>query len=584
MNKKRRTTEGGYVMLIITVLFLGISLAILLGAATPIVSQYGRASGLLSSKQSYLVARSAAEDAFYRLKTNKSLPASVTLTLASGEATVLTSDSAGQKNITISGDTKDYERNMAMSISTGAGINFNYGLQAGNGGMRIDGGSAIIGNVYSNGTVHAVSATITGTAVAADSASLTADQANETPIPPTTSLNFRNAAATQDFAQSFQVTDSNLINKVQFYMKKTGNPSNATVMIAADNNGSPASTNLVSTNLNSGLVTANYGWIEAVFATNISLIPGETYWLIIQNGSKSTSAYYTIGANNAYANGTAKLGKYGGAWTTQAHDGYFRLYTGGIPSYIGGATYPGGVNIGTAGVGNAWASTVKGATVQGTIYCTTGTNNNKACDTSQGAAPPQPLPFSDANIQEWKDEAAAGNTLGATTIGYAGGTMGPTKINGNLTVNGGGTLTLNGPLWVTGNITISNGGKVVLPSGYGKNSETIVADGTITVSGGGSAGSGTDGSYLFMVSTSLCPHDVGCSTSAINITGGAGAVAATAQEGTVSLSGGAAISAVVGNAISVTGGSDVIYDQGLASPSFQSGPSGGYVLQSWIEN
>ncbi len=577
--------QGGYVLLVNIVLFTAITLVIVLGGVNPILAQYSTASGLLASKQSYLVSRSAAEDAYYRLKTNKTLPPSVTLSLASGSATISTADSGGVKTITVSGDQDSYERNLEMKVSTGAGINFNYGLQGGNGGMTINGGSSIIGNVYANGTVNAISATITGTAVAADSASLTADEVNDTPTTPPTSTNFRNSAATQDFAQSFQVSSTNPINKVQFYMKKTGAPANATVRITTDNAGSPASTALTTQALSSGLVTTSYGWVEVVFATPISLIPGTTYWVMIQNGSQSASAYYTIGTNTAYANGVAKTGKTGGTWNATGTDGYFKLYTGGISSYIGGAAYVGGVSIGSAGVGDAWASSVRGASVQGNLYCTTGTNNNKACNTTHGLPSALGMPFSDGNIQDWKDAAAAGGSQGATTIGWAGGTLGPRKINGDLTVNGGGTLTLNGPLWVTGNVTITSGGRVQIPVGYGANSESIVADGRITVSGGGSAGSGTSGSHLFMVSTSRCPNDAGCSgASAITITGGAGAIAAAAQEGNVALSGGAAIKAVVGNSISVTGGSTVTYDSGLASPSFQSGPSGGYVLQSWVEN
>jgi hypothetical protein len=178
----------------------------------------------------------------------------------------------------VSGEQDSYERNLEMKVSIGAGINFNYGLQGGNGGMTINGNSSIVGNVYANGTINAISASITGTAIAADASSLTADEVNDTPTPPPTSTNFRNAAATQDFAQSFQVSSTNLVNKIQFYMKKTGAPSNATVRLTLDNAGSPASSALTTQTLSAGLVTTSYGWVEVVFATPISLIPGTTYW------------------------------------------------------------------------------------------------------------------------------------------------------------------------------------------------------------------------------------------------------------------------------------------------------------------
>jgi hypothetical protein len=195
------------------------------------------------------------------------------------------------------------------------------------------------------------------------------------------------------------------------------------------------------------------------------------------------------------------------------------------------------------------------------------------------------MPFSDENISDWKTEAVAGGTItGNYTVGYAGGTLGPKKITGNLLVNGGGTLKLTGTIWVVGTVTVTGGGKMILPANYAKNSETIVSDNTITINGGASAGSGTPGSYLFFVSTSKCPNDNGCSgNSAITITGGAGAIAVNAQSGDVSLSGGASLNAAVGNSVTVVGGSVVTYDQGLASPSFVSGPSGGWNLDTWKE-
>lgn len=188
-------------------------------------------------------------------------------------------------------------------------------------------------------------------------------------------------------------------------------------------------------------------------------------------------------------------------------------------------------------------------------------------------------------MQDWKDSAAAGGvTNGNVTVGWQGATMGPQKIVGNLTVNGGGTLTLNGPLWITGNLTLTSGGKIQLPANYALNSETIILDGIASINGGGSLGSGQSGSYLFIVSTSKCPNDVGCSgNNAISVTGGAGAIAVSAQYGTVGLSGGTTLKAVVGNNITVTGGSTINYDQGLASPSFSNGPSGGWNVTSWQE-
>jgi hypothetical protein len=575
-------------MLTLVIFFLAVSTSIVFGIASPILRQARISKDLAYSKQGYYLANSAVEDAFYRLKNNKQLSTSETISGNSGWATTTVTTVSGTKQLIAIASIGGNIRKMEGDLIQANGIAFNYGLQAGNGGMTLGGGSTINGNVYANGSIDAVSATITGSAVAADSAALTADQTNDSPTTPTGSITFRNVSTAQDFSQSFQVSTTSLINKFQFYIKKVGTPADATVRLVADSSGSPSTTVIPigSVSLSAGLVTTSYGWVDVVLPTQVSLVPGTTYWVVLDNGSQSASNYFVMGANTGgYANGTAKTGSYSGTWNATGLDAYFRVYTGGVSSTIGGASYSTGLMVGTGSVGDAWATTVQGTSAAGHMYCTTGTNNNKACDTSKGSPSPQPLPFSDANIQSWKDDAATGGTIsGNYTVGSAGATLGPKVITGNLLVNGGGTLTITGTIYVQGTVTITSGGKVKIPSSFGKSSATLISDGIMTISGGGSAGSGTAGSYLFVVSTSKCPNDVGCGgSSAINISGGAGAIAANAQYGNVALSGSASIDAVTGDSITVTGGSTVTYDSGLASPSFQSGPSGGWNVSSWGE-
>jgi hypothetical protein len=271
----------------------------------------------------------------------------------------------------------------------------------------------------------------------------------------------------------------------------------------------------------------------------------------------------------------------------------------GATSYIGdnvGSPWMGTVVVGSGGVGNAWAYNVRGGNIAGNLYCQIGDHNNKSCDTSKGIPPAVPLPFTDENINAWKAEGTAGGTItgstncpggysgGNCTINSAGATFGPGKITGNLVVNGGGTLTLTGTLYVVGTVTVSNGAHVVLPVNYDKYSATIISDSYILLGGGSYTGSGAAGSYLFVVSTSTCPVGAGCSGyNAINVTGGSGTIAVCAQSGTVSLTGGVSVKSVVGKTISVTGGSKVIYEDGLASPSFVGGSSGGWNVLGWGE-
>jgi type 1 fimbria pilin len=189
------------------------------------------------------------------------------------------------------------------------------------------------------------------------------------------------------------------------------------------------------------------------------------------------------------------------------------------------------------------------------------------------------MPLSDAQIQEWKDDAAAGGTVsGDYNVGWAGATLGPKKITGNLLVNGGGTLTVSGTLWVEGNITITSGGRVQLAPSYGTNSGAIVTDGRVSLSGGSNfAGSGQSGSYPFLISTSACPAASGCSgNNAISLSGGAGTVALVAQDGNVQIDGGSSLKQVTAKQITMTGGATLQYDSGLISENFSSGPGGSW--------
>jgi hypothetical protein len=235
------------------------------------------------------------------------------------------------------------------------------------------------------------------------------------------------------------------------------------------------------------------------------------------------------------------------------------------------------LHVGTVS-GTAQAHTVNYTNATGNIYCTLGTGNNKSC-ISQADPANVDFPVSDTDIAEWEADALTGGiSNGNYSVGWAGATLGPKKIVGNLTVSGGGTLTVSGTLWVTGNIYLSGGGTIQLVSGYGASDGVIIADGTITIDSGGHAtSSGTSGSYLMMLSNNN-------GNNAVSISGGAGAVIVYAPYGTINITGGASLKEVTGYKVSIAGGSSVTYESGLANNSFSSGPSGSWAIQTWGES
>jgi len=373
------------------------------------------------------------------------------------------------------------------------------------------------------------------------------------------------------------------MNNIQFYIKKVGSPSNITVKIVNDNSGSPSSDILMSGTLLASQVTTSFGWVTVTMPTTPILDPGQTYWMVL-DASSNSSKYYILGANNnGYSNGQGKIGTYNTSWsnTTPAGlDGYFKMFLGGTTSTLGGSTYVGGVYLGTTSSDVAWAHTIIGAQAKGTLYCQSGSYNNPTnCNTSKPDPTSQPLPLSDANIQDWKDEAQAGGTLsGDYHVNSSGGTLGPKVITGNLLVDGGGTLTVSGTLYVKGSITLTGGGKIKLATSYGNSNGVIVSDGVVLQNGGSTfAGSGQSGSYPFLITTSACPVAPGCGgANAIDLTGGAGTVAIIAQDGNININGGSSLKAVTGKQITMTGGATLTYDAGLVNANFSSGPSGSW--------
>lgn len=576
-SKNKINSQKGAAMLISVVFFLFISLAIISGLVGPSVREFKNAGDSIKSRQSLFLSESGVEDAYFRLKMAKPISSTVALQLNGSTAnTTITDSGFNEKTISSLGDVDSRQRKNELVLNTGTGVSFNYGVQSGTGGFTMANGSGVNGSVYSNGNITG-SGYITGTALSANSAALEADQTNGSGAP-AYDVTFGNANGTQDFAQSFSLSTTSVINQVKLYIKKVSTPGNLTVRIVSNSGSSPGTTTLASGSLSSSLVSVNYpagDWINVPFSPNVELTAGTTYWLVIDGGTNS-SKYYKIGANsNGYSGGTGKIGQQGGTWNNTSPsglDGFFKIYLGGLTGLIDGIT------IGTSGTGNAYAHTVTDSTIAGTNYCQVGSGNNKACNTSLPDPTQTPMPVSDQNILDWKAEAEAGGTYSGTyNVNSTSSSLGPKKITGGLTVSNNATLTVTGTLWVEGNISISNNAIVKLSSSYGTSEGIIVCDGTVSLGNGTTfSGSGSSGSYLMVLSTSA-------STSAITLANNGGAVILYAANGTVNLSNNAGAKALNGKQINLSNNAVVTYDSGLVNSNFVNGPSGGWGITSWKE-
>jgi len=272
---------------------------------------------------------------------------------------------------------------------------------------------------------------------------------------------------------------------------------------------------------------------------------------------------------------------------------YGNVYSNGTIVGANGATVTGSafsagpsglidnVDVGQTGIGDARAHTVRSSTIAGSLYCQSGTGNNKSCNTSQADPATVGMPITQVMIDKWKADAELGGTTTGNVTISSPTSLGPQKITGNLAINA--DLVITGTIYVVGNITTNNGAEISLHNSYGATGGVIVSDGKVTLSNNVLFfGSGSEGSYVLLVTTSICP--TGCSgANAIEILNNVGAILVNAQNGTVHLNNNVELNEVVGNKIIIDNSAEVHYLSGLANTNFTSGPSGGWSIESWQE-
>lgn len=242
------------------------------------------------------------------------------------------------------------------------------------------------------------------------------------------------------------------------------------------------------------------------------------------------------------------------------------------------------LDIGTNGVGDAYAHTINGVNVEGNLKCQSGTDNNKSCNTSFPDPASVSFPVTDENISAWKAEALQGGVINGDYTLDTDFTLGPKKIAGDLDLTKSTKLTVAGTLWVTGDLNMKSGTSITLPTSFGSGSAMVVVDGRIIIPGSTTiSGSGVAGSYVFLLSNSNCDGTNCGGEYAITVAGSGGAVVLNAQKGGISFTGSASANELTANKIYIGGNNTITYQVGLANPFFVSGPSGSFNVISWKE-
>ncbi|MHB1330475.1 MAG: hypothetical protein ACYCY6_00695 [Minisyncoccota bacterium] len=171
MIKRPKNLEEGQVMILITILFLMVSLTMVLGFSGPVFRSQRSTSDLLESKKSYYLAEAGVEDVAYRLSNGLDYSTDgQILSIDNHSVSVNTETVNGRKVVTATSDWNGSQKSIEARLAAGDGVAFYYGVQIGQGGFSIGNNAGINGSVYSNGNITGGNGSfITGSAVAVGS-------------------------------------------------------------------------------------------------------------------------------------------------------------------------------------------------------------------------------------------------------------------------------------------------------------------------------------------------------------------------------------------------------------------------------
>ncbi|RJP46031.1 MAG: hypothetical protein C4584_02335 [Armatimonadetes bacterium] len=478
-------------------------------------------------------------------------------------------------------------RSINIMAAKGMGAAFNYGVQVGDGGLEMSNNSKIEGSVYSNGNIiMAGQASITGDVFVAGGIQPFPDQNHDCDDLSCIDYKFgltEGGESRTGVSQSFQPATSGLLNKVALKLKKYGYPVDVPVYLLEDKAGYPDGARvLASGTLTANLVTSDYGFVEVFFPSPPSLTAGMTYWFMMYTENNNQN-YWSWAADSlgGYTTGKGMWSNWGvknPVWTDTGSDFSFRTYTGGVITYISG-------NDSVVG-GSSYANTLQSLLVGGEAFYKTEDDlmvqgspcvNNSNCHPDSDNPVAQPMPLSEANIQNWKNMAETAGVYSGD-INNCPNNLPSGKYLGSLSVPNNCVITIDSPVWFTGTLDMNNGGILKLNPSYGLSSGVVVADNIITLNNNNKIlGTGIAGSYLFLVSDFNSRDDPLRQDAVIlNNNGNSGAV--YTNLGSVRISQNNTLIEITAWKLKLENGVTVSYEQGLSRVFFTSGPSGSYAL------
>ncbi|MEK9175183.1 MAG: pilus assembly PilX N-terminal domain-containing protein, partial [Patescibacteria group bacterium] len=463
MKEQSFQKNSGQAALISVFFVMMIMLSAVFGISSLALNERASATNSMESRRAYFAAEAGIEDAVYRYNSSP-----FTITLNGAESTIeIETVSPSRRQITANGDADNRKRATRAEIIIKPGASFSMALQAGTGGIKLGEGSAIYGNVYSNGSIIGDNNASTSGNVSIAGSQITLHQLYDTQ---NDNYNIGQVDSKIDIAQSFTPTVTGTISQVSLFIKKFNTPGNRDIKIVTSSGGSPTKTVKASGLIGANQVTGNLAWIDIPLDSTPTLSSGTTYWIIFDSSLNSAN-YYVWGYDNA---GTGS--KYSPSWNASspvwssiAGKMNYKVWFGDAPNIAKD------IEVG----GNLYAHTIQNSKVHGDAYYQTIDQYSldwlNTYSISPGVAhaattdlPLANMPISDAQIDAWEAEAEDGDIYGddpSEPCPYeppSGATIGPMRIDCYFHIPNNTSLTIKSPIWVNGDINIANADTFVL--------------------------------------------------------------------------------------------------------------------------
>lgn len=153
MNKysyNNRIPERGAALLIFVIFFLVVSTILVLSIGRGVYDDLVLYRTLEQGKRSFYAAEAGIEDAIYRLRDARGYSSTEVFSIGDTSVVVTRDLVVDMFKFRARADDNDAIRISEAYLAVGDGASFSFGLQAGNGGIRMSGNSNIHGNVYTN--------------------------------------------------------------------------------------------------------------------------------------------------------------------------------------------------------------------------------------------------------------------------------------------------------------------------------------------------------------------------------------------------------------------------------------------------